>query len=139
MIETDKGNFKRAMNALMEIYYKPELSNSALYVWWDKLSKYDFSEVNHALDVYTNSESRTPPLPSDILRLLQHKVTIHSKLPSPLTKEANAQHAKEVVQFVNDNLGKRGDGKDWARKILASPKGRPDIAIRFAKEALNIN
>lgn len=138
MVEADKPNFKRMMNALMEIYYKPQLSNAALFAWWGKLEKYEFEEVNKAFDTYTNTESRTPPMPADILKICQHKVTIHARLPSPLSKQANAEYAHEVVEFVRDKIKPKRDMREWAKKIIESPKKYPDIAVRFAKEALNM-
>lgn len=138
MIDADRQNFKRMMNALMVIYYKPELTNDALRVWWGKLEKYEFNEVSKAIDDYTNSDLKAPPVPHDIVKLCQHKVSIHARLPSPLTKEANAEYAKEVVDFVASQPRKKRDFKAWARNILATTKNYPDIAVRFAKEALEI-
>ncbi|MDD4971881.1 MAG: hypothetical protein PHT07_20845 [Paludibacter sp.] len=123
------------MNALMAIYYKPELSNDALRIWFGKLEKYDFDVVCKAFDKYIDSSSK-PPEPSDIISLCQHKVTIFSALPSPLTRAANKKHADEVVEFVAKNMKPRKDYKAWAKKILSDKDKCSDIQIRYAKEAL---
>lgn len=112
-------------------------NGKTMHYWFNALSKHDIEEVTRAFDEWIKSQKELPTV-ADILKLCQHKVTIHARLPSPLSKQANAEYAHEVVEFVQGNVKPRRDYKDWARKILASPKGRPDIAINFARQALNI-
>jgi hypothetical protein len=139
MIDSDRQNFKRMMNALMIIYYKPELSNDALRVWWGKLENYEFEAISKAIDDYTNSDVKMPPLPADILKLCQHKVTIHARLASPLSQESNQAHAKEVVQYVAEHIKAPIDRRQWARDLVSGKKkSNWDGAINFAKEALKM-
>lgn len=136
MIDTDKKEFKRMMNALMAIYYKQELSGDALRIWWGKLEKYEFSVVCKAFDKFSDISVKAPE-PSDIIALCQHKVTIFAAIPSPLAQAENKRHSNEVLKFVANGLTKTKDMKEWARKIISSPKSYPDISIRYAKEALD--
>lgn len=138
MTDTDKREFKRMMNALMAIYYKPELSNDALRVWFGKLERYEFETVCKAFDKFSDSSVK-PPEPSDIISLCQHKVTIYAKLPSPLALADNHRHAVEVKQAVSVMTSTTKDMKGWARKIIDGTftSNAPDTAMKYAKEALN--
>jgi hypothetical protein len=40
------------------------------------------------------------------------------------------------MRSVMADLGGAKGNKEWARKILANPKAYPDIAVRFAHEAI---
>lgn len=137
LIDADKKEFKRMMNALMDCCYKPNLTNDALRVWWQKLEKYEFETVAKAFDTYTNT-SQKPPLFDDIIKLCQHKVTIFARLLSPLAQAENKQHSAEVLKFVADGLNKTKDMKGWARDLISGKKisNQPDLAIKMAKEAL---
>lgn len=136
--ETDAKKFAIMMKVTWQSYGRNNLDKDTLRYWFDKLCKHDLIDVEHAFDEWLKSQKELPTV-SDILKLCQHKVTIHARLPSPLSKQANAEYAKEVLDYVKENITPKRDLRDWAHKILASPKGRQDIAIRFAKEALNIN
>jgi hypothetical protein len=138
LIETEKQEFKRMLNAVMVIYYKPNLTNDALRVWWHKLERFDFATIAKAFDTFTDNVQNipTPPVPSDIVNLCRHKVTIHARLPSPLALESNKQHADEVIAYVAKNIKPKRDFRAWARKILSSPKNYPDISVRYANEAI---
>lgn len=140
MIESDKAEFKRMLNAVMVIYYKPMLTNDALRIWWGKLERYEFNDVTKAFDNFTDNVQSipTPPTPADILKLCQHKVTIHARLPSPLAAESNKQHADEVIAYVAKNIKPQRDYRAWAKKIMTNPKKFPDVSLKYAKEALNM-
>lgn len=141
MIEADKKEFKRMINAVMAIYYKPELTQDALRVWWSKLDKYDFSVVASAFDKYIDMPKQngysSPPEPSDIIGLCQHKITIHARLPSPLAIADNKRHSAEVVNYIAKNIKPKRDYRAWAHKIIENPSRYPDISFKIAKEALN--
>jgi hypothetical protein len=137
LIDSDKAEFKRMLNAVMVIYYKPLLTNDGLRIWWGKLERYEFDIVTKAFDTYTNNVQSipTPPTPADILNLCQHKVTIQKRLPSPLAMADAKQKLDEVSRYIAANMKPTKDYRAWARKILANPKNHIDIAIKDAKEA----
>jgi hypothetical protein len=139
LIEADKAEFRRMLNAVMVIYYKPMLTNDALRVWWGKLEQYEFDEVTKAFDAFTNNIQQipTPPTPADIKNLCQHKVTIHARLASPLSQEANQRHSNEVMAYVAKNIKPITDRRQWAKDLISGKKiSNWDGAIAFAHEAL---
>lgn len=133
--EQDAKNFALMMKVTWQSYGRNGLEKDALRYWFDKLSKHEFIKVSNAFDEWLKSQKELPTV-SDILKLCQHKVTIHARLPSPLSKQANQEYAKEVVEFVAKQPKVTRDYKAWARKILANPKNHIDIAVRYAHEAL---
>lgn len=135
MDDINKKQFWLMINVAMELTNHPPLTKEAIVTWWHLLSKYDYEQVEKAVDSFVKSSSK-PPTPNDILSLCQHKVTIHARLPSPLSKQANQEYAKEVVDFVAKQPKATRDFKGWARKILANPSAYPDISFRLATEAL---
>lgn len=95
-------------------------------------------EVEMAFDNWLKSQSTQPTI-HDILKLCQHKITIFSKLPSPLVTADNKRHANEVVDYVAKNIKKEPDRRAWARKIISGEfKSNWGGAIDFAKLALNM-
>ena len=137
MQDLNKKQFWTMVNVAMELTNHPPLSKEAIITWWHMLAKYEYSDVENALDKWVK-EMAKPPTPSDILKLCQHKVTMHARLPSPLTKESNRQHANEVVQYVVNNIKPIVDRRQWARDLISGKKqSNWDGAIKFAKEALN--
>lgn len=135
--EQDRNSFATMMKVTWQSYGRNNLDRETMRYWFDKLFNYELFEVEKAFDEWLKSQKELPTV-SDILKLCQHKVTIHARLPSPLSKQANAEHAHEVVEYVKENIKPKRDMREWARKIIASPKNYPDIAVRFAKEALNM-
>ena len=123
------------INVAMELTNHPPLTKEAIVTWWHLLSKYDYATVESALDSWVKTMSK-PPTPNDIVNLCKPQVTIHARLPSPLAKEANQAYAKEVVEYVAAKTTKQRDMREWARKIVNNPKNYPDIALRYAQDAL---
>lgn len=125
------------INVTMELTNHPPLTKEAIITWWHMLSKYEYNEVENAIDEWVKTMSK-PPTPKDIVELCKPKPTIFARLPSPLAIAENHRHAVEVKQAVTKMTSNKRDMKAWARKILNSPANTyPDISIRYAKEALN--
>lgn len=60
-------------------------------------------------------------------------------LPAPGQTIATREEAEAALKRMNDAsrvIKRTGDGRDWARKILATPQGRSVTAINAAKAAL---
>jgi hypothetical protein len=136
LIEEQKPAFKQMMGLLMQAANKPKPDAELLRLWWAKLEKYEIEDVCRAFDTWIDTKTYAAT-PADIIELCRHRVTIHPRLPSPLNIASNRQHAAEVKQQL-DKFGKpKREMKDWARRILADQNGMPDIAVRFANEALH--
>jgi hypothetical protein len=106
-------------------------------VWWNILEKYELSVVRAALDTWVDSETK-PPSPAQIKEICKPKEQFHKALPRPTISE---EQLKQNLEKISDMVKPKDktDYKKWARDILENPKGLPDISVRFAKEALNIN
>jgi hypothetical protein len=138
MDNSHKKQFWLMLNVAMELTNHPPLTKEAIVTWWHLLAKYEYNEVETAIDKWVKDMGK-PPTPSDILKLCQHKVTIHARLPSPLSQESNQAHAKEVVQYVAEHIKAPIDRRQWARDLISGKKiSNWDGAINFAKEALKM-
>jgi hypothetical protein len=135
MDDSNKKAFWTMINVAMELTNHPPLTKEAVVVWWHKLSKFEYSVVEAALDKWVDSSSK-PPAPSDILNLCKPVTPIYTAIARKTAKEAGKQYAKEVVDFVAERLTPKRDLKDWARRIIAAPSQYPDISLKLAKEAL---
>jgi hypothetical protein len=136
LIEENKPAFKQMMNLLMDAYQKQKPSSDMLRLWWQKLAHHEIDVVCKAFDTWIDTKTYAPT-PADILDLCRHKVTMAPRLNSPINLDSNRAHSAQVKeQLKNFGMPKR-DMRDWARKILANPKAYPDIAVRFASEAIN--
>lgn len=136
MTEDQKGQFRDAMNLLMQTYNRAKPDADMLRLWWGKLEKYEIAEVFKAFDVWIDTKTVTPT-PAEIIELCRHRVTIAPRLSSPINLENNRKHSQEVKHELA-NFGKtKRDMKLWAKRILKNPRSYPDIAIRFANEAIH--
>lgn len=138
MDNSHKKEFWLMVNVAMELTNHPPLTKEAIVTWWHLLSKYEFADVQNSVDNWCKTMSK-PPTPNDIISGCQHKVTIHARLPSPLAIQDNKRHIDELKEHIAENLKPKTDYKAWAKRILANPKQFPDISVKFAKEALNVN
>ena len=124
------------MKVTWQSFGRNNLDKDTMRYWFDKLSKHEFLAVENAFDEWIKSQKELPTV-SDILKLCQHKVSIHARLPSPLAKEDSRQHSAEVMDYVAKNIKPKRDYRAWARKIIANPKAYPDISFKIATEAIN--
>jgi len=136
MDDSNKKQFWLMINVAMELTNHPPLTKEAIITWWHKLSKFEYSVVESALDEWVNSSNKAPT-PNDILTLCKPKPTIFARLPSPLALAENHRHAVEVKEAVEKMTQGNRDMKNWARKIVANPRSYPDISYKLAIEALN--
>ena len=132
-----KKEFWAILNVTMELTNRPPLSKEAVITWWGYLNKYDIETVRGALDKWCDTEKK-PPTPSEIKELCKPKSEYHKALPAPRNEEVSREGLAKINQVVADSVKPKKDMKAWAKRILATPKNYPDIAIRFAKEALEI-
>jgi hypothetical protein len=137
LTEDQKGQFRDAMNLMMQTYNRAKPDADMLRLWWGKLEKYEIAEVFKAFDVWIDTKT-VAPTPAEIIDLCRHRVTIAPRLNSPVNIEHNRKQMEEVKREVAKFLEPKEDPKAWAKKILANPKQYPDISVRFAQEALGI-
>jgi hypothetical protein len=108
-----------------------------LDAWQEDLNGVNAEQVKRALDYLKANNPFPPTLPEFLsvcrqFKALPQNVTYLPAPPSRMPPEV----AEQLREFV---AGKRkGDCRDWARKILASPKDYPWISRQFAEEALGV-
>jgi hypothetical protein len=135
MIDADKLAFKDMIVAVFAIYNKPPPEKEMLRIWFHKLSRFDFSVVAKALDVWTDTPNKLPQ-PADIIALCKPREDVYFALPSPVNYAENKKHIEELNTFVAKKLKPKTDHKAWAKRIIANPQNFPEISLKFAKDAL---
>ena len=103
MIDTDKLAFKDMIVAVFAIYNKPPPEKEMLRIWFHKLSRFEFSVVAKALDVWTDTPNKLPQ-PADIISLCKPREDVYFALPSPVNYEQNKKHVEELTTFVAKKL-----------------------------------
>lgn len=135
MNDSDKKNFVTMMNIVQSNYGRRELDKDSLRYWYSKLERFEFADVMKAFDRWVDTKDDLPTV-HNILDLLRPEVTIHQRIASPVRIEDNKKHVAELKENIGAMMKPRTDDKAWASKILSNQSAYPDIAIRFAKEAL---
>lgn len=117
----------------------PEWSSKAIYWAYVQFGHFDLrnSEWTTArkrwmdmLDelIATERDKGLPEIPDQDFRAL----------PAPGRTLINREEAEKRISELGLNIGGADDYKAWARKIIESPSEYPLVAIKFAKEALDI-
>ena len=57
-------------------------------------------------------------------------------LPAPNNRDVNKDYADNVVKFVEAHTEQKSDKRAWIKRILDKPSNYPDIAHKYAKEAM---
>ena len=135
MTDLDKLAFKDMIVAVFAIYNKPPPEKEMLRIWFHKLSRFDFSVVAKALDVWTDTPNKLPQ-PADIIALCKPREDVYFALPSPVNYEENKKHVEELNTFVAKKLKPKTDHRAWAKRIIANPKNFPEISLKYAQEAM---
>lgn len=111
--------------------------------WADALSWFTGDDIREALlSASSHYPERPPNLPqfrelcNDARR---RRIGYQPKLAKPVVKGDIAPDVKAAID-AKAMGAKRGDGRDWARQILADETGKlyPHISYVFAREALGI-
>jgi hypothetical protein len=135
MTDLDKLAFKDMIVAVFAIYNKPPPEKEMLRIWFHKLSRFDFSVVAKALDIWTDTPNKLPQ-PADIIALCKPREDVYYALPSPVNYAENKKHIEELNTFVSKKLKPKTDHKAWAKRIIDNPKNFPEISLKYAQEAL---
>ena len=104
--------------------------------WFSKLQHLQMGEVSNLFDSWLMTEKELPTV-NDIMHMAKPR-EYHKALPAPRNEEVSREGLAKINQVVADSVKPKKDMKAWAKRILATPKNYPDIAIRFAKQALEI-
>ena len=134
MVEDEKKQFKLLLDTMCESCEVAKFGKNDLKLWWTELNQFSLDDLKIKVDLCLE-KNNILPTPADVIEV--HKPTIKAKNKTPLTVEAGKKHAAELVDTVG-TMKKRVDGRKWARDILANPSAYPDISLRYAKEALNV-
>lgn len=135
MNDSHKKAFWAMMNVTMELTNHPPLSKEAVLVWWHKLSKFEYQDVEKALDKWLDTSHR-PPAPSDIIALCKPIEPVYQALGKKVNREAGKEYASNVVNYVAQQIKPTRDYKKWAKDILADESKSTMWAIKCAKQAL---
>jgi hypothetical protein len=133
--ETDAKPFASMMKVTWQSCGRNHPDKDTMSYWFNKLSSYELAAVEKAFDEWLKSQDDLPTI-HQIIKLCQHKVTIHARLPSPLAIQDNKRHINEVQTYIAKNIKPTQDMRAWARKIIDNPSRYPDISFKIAKEAL---
>jgi translation initiation factor IF-3 len=113
------------------------------------MTKIEFADLTKSLFVALNQDAPTVEFMRDWWEKLNHiqVKTLETAYDAIIDHKA-APTLDNVLSFVQPpekppidkilDYKLKHDGKDWARKILNTPKNREAIAIKYAKIALNI-
>jgi hypothetical protein len=142
---TEPNGIDRLFLSLSTIYGKrwfdmwAGVDEQALKITWVRgLKGLEAYQVRDALDYCADGhQTFVPDLPS-FRRICDQmkKAEVVKSLQRKFTPEELQKNSARMRSVMADLGGAKGN-KEWARKILANPKAYPDIAVRFAQEALN--
>jgi hypothetical protein len=118
--------FGKATRDLFTALNQSEPDKALLIAWWKVLNAVELKTLENAYDAIIDLQA-TPTLENVLMRC---------NAPKPAKEHVKN---KDLPKPQAMNLALCGDGRDYARKILNSPQGRPMIAINHAKQVLNIN
>lgn len=134
MIESDKKLFKQTLDLMCDGFNETRFEKETLKTWFDKLIDYSIDDLISKIDLYCEEHKKIPAL-ADLIE--KHSVTIKPRNETPLTLDNKKAYMSE---FKNEaNKFKSDKGKDWARKILNSPKGKSPLQLKYAREALGLS
>lgn len=106
--------------------------------WTKSLQGLQAYQIHAALDYCADHENYVPTLPRfrEICDQMRRSDPVKA-LPRKFTEEELANNQERVKQAFK-KLEQNSDYKKWARKIISNPNGKPDIAIKFAQEAIGM-
>lgn len=133
MNDSHKKAFWAMMNVTMELTNHPPLSKEAVLVWWHKLSKFEYKEVEKALDNWLD-KSNKPPTPSDIIGLCKPVAPVYLALPAPVSYLENKQHINKLNNFIAERLKPKTDYRAWAKRIKRNPQNFPQSSVESAEK-----
>ena len=132
----DAKEFSGVMDIVWQSLGRNVVDKTTKQYWFAKLQHLPIGEVSNLFDKWLMTEKELPTV-NDILHMAKPR-EFHKALPAPRNEEIAKDGLERIAKQVSQAIKPKKDMKAWARKILDTPKNYPDIAIRFAKEALEI-
>jgi len=132
----DAKEFSGIMDIVWQSLGRNTVDKTTKQYWFSKLQHLPMGEVSNLFDSWLMTEKELPTV-NDIMHMAKPR-EYHKALPAPRNEEVSREGLAKINQVVADGVKPKKDMKAWAKRILATPKNYPDIAIRFAKEALEI-
>jgi hypothetical protein len=121
MNDRQKSEFVVSLNVTMELCNHYPLSAEAIMGYWSALRGFDLDVVRGAMNEWVDGNDKAPTI-NQLKSLCKPKEPVYQALPRPVDHASNQAHAKEVKAKI-DSFGKlKGDGRDWARKLVSGKK-----------------
>lgn len=132
----DAKEFAGIMDITWQSLGRNAVDKTTKQYWFSKLQHLPMGEVSNLFDKWLMTEKELPTV-NDILHMAKPR-EFNKALPVPRNDEASKAGLERIAKTVNDWIMPKKDYRAWAKEILKNPKNYPDIAVRFAKEALDI-
>lgn len=132
----DAKEFAGIMDITWQSLGRNAVDKTTKQYWFSKLQHLPMGDVVNLFDKWLMTEKELPTV-NDILHMTK-PIEFHKALPAPRSEVAIKKNLNRISQTVSNGLNPKKDYRAWAKEILKNPKNYPDIAVRFAKEALEI-
>lgn len=132
----DAKEFAGIMDITWQSLGRNAVDKTTKQYWFSKLQHLPMGDVSNLFDKWLMTEKELPTV-NDILHMAKPR-EFHKALPAPRSEEVVRAGLDRIAKTVSNGLKPKKDMKAWAKKILDTPANYSDIAIRFAKEALEI-
>lgn len=112
---------------------------NAKVIWSEELAGINPERIKAGL----SAKYDYPPSSDEFIArcVIKAEVQNFQRLPAPLDHKANRQQAEKIIDLTQRITKPRNNHRDWAERIVKRHKNGdkdiPDIALRFAQEALN--
>lgn len=133
----DAKAFSTVMDVTWQSCHKPNVEKQTKQYWFSRLQHVPIGDVENAFDKWLIENNKLPTL-NDILAMCKPKQDFHKALPNIRNEQIQQEGLEKINRMVEKSMKDKTDFRAWARRIIETPKNYPDIAIRFAKEALSI-
>jgi len=132
----DAKEFAGIMDITWQSLGRNAVDKTTKQYWFAKLQHLPMGDVSNLFDKWLMTEKDLPTV-NDILNMAKPR-EFYKALPASRSEEAIKEGLDRINQVVSNGLKPKKDYRAWAKEILKDPKKYPDIAVRFAKEALYV-
>jgi len=102
--------------------------------WSEQLAGLSVDRIKAALDANYNYPPSCDEFKANCKVKTQQQDYV--ALPAPNNKETNKAYADNVVNFVLQNETPKSNKRAWIKRILDNASAYPDIAVKYAQQAL---
>jgi len=136
----DAKEFAGIMDIVWQSLGRNPVDKTTKQYWFAKLQHLPMGDVSNAFDNFLMTKSagdKELPTIKDILHIAKPR-EFNKALTSQRSEEATKDGLARIAQAVSEGIKPKKDYRAWAKEILQNQKQYPDIAVRFAKEAIGI-